>query len=524
EKSMTLREIAAVCAAAGVFGWRYPVLVDAAVRVLDRLLIPMGQWGHRRDKHGTAFTRNRHSRFQSASAIPPPGPASNGLCSTGVTAGAGGSNGASAAAAAMAVTQHCTRSVSVHYEHDSAASSAVCSNSSSSSSSSNSSWDGNDATPAPATATALTAAEALGAGSALLLLPSEHDVANLSWGLSLVGSCSPEMWAQLMELMGRVVEEEEEEEAEKEAEKEADGTRGGGGKGLSDEALARMCQAYLHMRLEHPTATLSTGPVGLLRRGAAVLRQQQQQQQQQQHRCSCGSDGSESSSGRSRPVAVLLTPPSSPSDALPMPTAAPTMMQSPSSSYVSYRSAVSEALSRLGLSHTVQSPTEDGLFHIDLALEVEVRVDTRGRPIRPTTTKNTSPTSTSTTQVIRIAVEVDGPSHFTANTLQPLSPTIYRRRCLENRGWVVVSVPYWLWNQCRTVTGGGATSSGMAEQEEALLLRLMREEGLGEVIEAVTAPPPPPPPPARQQRRRIQKAIKTTAGEQQLQRKPDNGS
>ncbi|GLI71256.1 hypothetical protein VaNZ11_016362, partial [Volvox africanus] len=523
DRSMTLREISTVCAAAGVFGWRYPVLTDAAARVLARLLIPMGQWGHLRDKHGTAFARDSHSRCQPASAIPPTGLASIGLCSTTATAGASGSDEASAAAAAMAVTQHCTRSVSVHYENNRPASSAVSSTSgSSSSNNNNSTGDGNGTTPAPATTTARTTTGGLGPGAALLLLPSEHDVAALSWGFSLVGGCSPEMWAQLMELMGRVVEEEGD-EGEKE---KAGGARGGGGKGLSDEALARMCQAYLHMRLDYPTAALSTGPMGLLRRGAEVLRRQQQQQ----NRCACGADGRESSGGRNLPGAVQSTLSSAPSNALPMPTVAATMMQSPSpsssSSSVSCVSAVSEALSRLGLSHTVQSLTEDGLFRIDLAVEVEVRVDTRGRsvrPIRPTTTENTAPTSPSTTQIIRIAVEVDGPRHFTANTRQPLSPTLYRRRCLEDRGWVVVSVPYWRWNQCRTATSDGATSSGPAEQEEALLLQLMREEGLGEVIEAVKAQPPPPP--ARQRRRRIQKALKVTAsGKQQLQLKPDDES
>ncbi|GIL80038.1 hypothetical protein Vretifemale_9216 [Volvox reticuliferus] len=119
-----------------------------------------------------------------------------------------------------------------------------------------------------------------------------------------------------------------------------------------------------------------------------------------------------------------------------------------------------------------------------------------GRSARKKATTLTS-TPTPTTQVVRIAVEVDGPSHFTANTRQPLSPTIYRRRCLEDRGWVVVNVPYWRWNQCRTATGGGSSPSpGPAEQEEALLLELMREAGLGEVIEAVAAAQPPP---ARQQ-------------------------
>ncbi|GIL62383.1 hypothetical protein Vafri_16604, partial [Volvox africanus] len=336
-----------------------------------------------------------------------------------------------------------------------------------------------EAPEAPPTARQPTA-QAVAAAQRLELM-----AANLSWGLSLVGSCSPEMWAQMMELMGRVVEEEE----QKEAENEADGTRGGGSRGvlklLPDEALRQLYQAYMHMQLDHPNAVLALGPPGLLEHAAEVWR-----------------------------------------------------FRSTWAAQVSQlQQQVSEALTRLGLNHSVERLIDEGDFSIDLAVELNVPISkvasgggpsrVKGRPssadteqrhqgiafqdsqdvspeaIVPSSKRHgksarkkvtpspPTPTSTSatntTTQVIRIAVEVDGPSHFTANTLQPLSPTIYRRRCLENRGWVVVSVPYWLWNQCRTATGGGSTSSGMAEQEEALLLRLMREEGLGEVIEAVTA-------------------------------------
>jgi hypothetical protein len=45
----------------------------------------------------------------------------------------------------------------------------------------------------------------------------------------------------------------------------------------------------------------------------------------------------------------------------------------------------------------------------------------------------------------RVAVEVDGPWHFTANTLKPLGPFLLRRRALRLLGWTVVSVPYFKW-------------------------------------------------------------------------------
>ncbi|GLI71258.1 hypothetical protein VaNZ11_016364 [Volvox africanus] len=259
-------------------------------------------------------------------------------------------------------------------------------------------------------------------------LVKARDVCNLTWALSLVGGCSPGMWAQLMELMGRVVEE-----------------RGGSGfHELLDEELSQMYQAYLYVQLDYPTAALAPGPPGLLSEGLQAWRWQS--------------------------------------------------LQGPLVS--SFQMEVSRALNRLGLSHTVELLTNDGKFSIDLAVEVEVDVDmevldllirnaagvasqARGSSFSHITSANR--------RLVRVAVEADGPWHFTANTRQPLSPTLYRRRCLEDRGWVVVSVPYWRWNQCRTSTSDGATSSGPADQEEALLLQLMREEGLGEVIEAVAA-------------------------------------
>ncbi|KAL4855247.1 RAP domain-containing protein [Chlorella vulgaris] len=44
-----------------------------------------------------------------------------------------------------------------------------------------------------------------------------------------------------------------------------------------------------------------------------------------------------------------------------------------------------------------------------------------------------------------IAMEVDGPHHFTANTFRPLADTEGRRLLLRARGWRVVSVPFYHW-------------------------------------------------------------------------------
>ena len=60
---------------------------------------------------------------------------------------------------------------------------------------------------------------------------------------------------------------------------------------------------------------------------------------------------------------------------------------------------VSEKLHFMGIPHEVEFLTEDGCFSIDIALS---------GPKGP------------------VAIEVDGPYHFTINTLNPLGPTLIR--------------------------------------------------------------------------------------------------
>lgn len=45
----------------------------------------------------------------------------------------------------------------------------------------------------------------------------------------------------------------------------------------------------------------------------------------------------------------------------------------------------------------------------------------------------------------KVALEVDGPSHYTRNGGSPLGSTILKRRHLEAAGWAVVSIPYYEW-------------------------------------------------------------------------------
>ena len=54
----------------------------------------------------------------------------------------------------------------------------------------------------------------------------------------------------------------------------------------------------------------------------------------------------------------------------------------------------------------------------------------------------------------RIALEADGPSHFNANTLAPGGGMLARRRLLAARGWEVISVPYYVWDELNDAARG----------------------------------------------------------------------
>eukprot|EP00879_Flechtneria_rotunda_P015883 GHRR01016610.1.p1 GENE.GHRR01016610.1~~GHRR01016610.1.p1 ORF type:complete len:204 (+),score=81.67 GHRR01016610.1:906-1517(+) len=91
--------------------------------------------------------------------------------------------------------------------------------------------------------------------------------------------------------------------------------------------------------------------------------------------------------------------------------------------------------------------TNDGLFSIDVA------VIWQGR---------------------RVAVEVDGPEHYTANQpYQLLGNSMAKRRCLHARGWVVVGVPWFVWaslTQQQQRRGGskqplGEQKSGLTQEQ-----------------------------------------------------------
>ena len=49
----------------------------------------------------------------------------------------------------------------------------------------------------------------------------------------------------------------------------------------------------------------------------------------------------------------------------------------------------------------------------------------------------------------RIAVQVDGPSHFIGRSQQPTGATLIKHRHLRHFGWRLESVPYWEWNRSK---------------------------------------------------------------------------
>ena len=102
---------------------------------------------------------------------------------------------------------------------------------------------------------------------------------------------------------------------------------------------------------------------------------------------------------------------------------------------------VAKALASLGASVQEEKVLEEG-FSLDLV------VDWRGE---------------------RLAVEVDGPSHFVGRVLT--GATLLKRRQLRHFGWRLVSVPYWEWDGL-----AHSDKSKEREQRAANLSALLSEE------------------------------------------------
>jgi hypothetical protein len=78
--------------------------------------------------------------------------------------------------------------------------------------------------------------------------------------------------------------------------------------------------------------------------------------------------------------------------------------------------------------------TPDGLLSIDIAI-IHNRVNTESSP-----------------SASRVAIEVDGPSHYSVNVdeqggFHSLGSTMLRDRVLARQGWMVISIPWWEWRE-----------------------------------------------------------------------------
>lgn len=67
----------------------------------------------------------------------------------------------------------------------------------------------------------------------------------------------------------------------------------------------------------------------------------------------------------------------------------------------------------------------------------------------------------------QIAVEVDGPPHFSrSRPFRPTGSTAAKRRCLQLRGYSVLSVPFYEWRQLKGEEHPCASSEGGASSSE----------------------------------------------------------
>jgi very-short-patch-repair endonuclease len=75
----------------------------------------------------------------------------------------------------------------------------------------------------------------------------------------------------------------------------------------------------------------------------------------------------------------------------------------------------------------------------------------------------------------RVAVEVDGPSHFVGR--RPNEATLLKHRQLRHLGWRLVSIPYWEWDEL--------AESPTAENIEAGTLSMTQERRVAYIDEAI---------------------------------------
>jgi len=128
-----------------------------------------------------------------------------------------------------------------------------------------------------------------------------------------------------------------------------------------------------------------------------------------------------------------------------------------------FQEDVSQALRALGVPHAMEQTTADGLFSVDIAVTTP---PTWGDPAggeeggRGETGGGAGSAQPPAPSRLRIAIEVDGPYHFTVNTHSPLGPTRLRHRMLTMLGWTVLSVPFFEYYALTDARARGAYLAG----------------------------------------------------------------
>ena len=84
---------------------------------------------------------------------------------------------------------------------------------------------------------------------------------------------------------------------------------------------------------------------------------------------------------------------------------------------------VSEMLEQMGVVHHNEVKVFEGVYHIDIVVGEGAPSQTHGK----------------------IAIEVDGPTHFVPNSTTPTPHTALKRWLLEREGYIVISVPFFEW-------------------------------------------------------------------------------
>ena len=163
-----------------------------------------------------------------------------------------------------------------------------------------------------------------------------------------------------------------------------------------------------------------------------------------------------------------------------------------------FQEDVSQVLRGLGVAHSMEHTTSDGLFSVDIAVTTPPAWGTGGGGTGGDDATGADgsrgaggppglPPAAPASPPPRVAIEVDGPFHFTANNHSPLGPTKLRHRMLEMLGWTVLSVPFFEYYTLGDVRSRGrylaAKLAGAGVEVDPARVAAMRGEDGAVVVE-----------------------------------------